>query len=163
MRNRIWNFLADVKFKSLYTYDCYKRSDRYYRYSSIFIAFTSASSITAWTVWKNIPFAWASLVATSQVLIVAMPYLPFLKNDNSFREMSFAYDSIYLEVERLWYAVDNNSITYEEAEKQFYKLREQALKIEKEHKNIYCPEIKSWIIKANEATDEAIKNQFYLR
>jgi len=163
MRDRIWSFLADVKFKSLYTYDCHKRSERYYRYASLFIAFTSARSIAAWTAWEKVPFVWSSLIAVSQIITIAMPYLPFLKNNNSFREMSFAYDSLFLEIERLWYSFNNCSITYDEAEKEFYELREQTLKIEREHKNVYCPELTSWIAKVNEATDQAIENQFLMR
>ncbi len=54
-------------------------------------------------------------------------------------------------------------IKYEEAEKKLYELKEQALQVEKENKSIYCPEVKSWIKNANEATDKAIKNQFLLR
>ena len=160
MRDRIWNNLYNIKFKALYTCECSKKAEKYGRIYSLFIAMTSAGSIATWTAWEKIPSVWAVIVAVSQVLHVSKPYFPFIKNDKAFLELSYEFESLYIEFEKLWYCFENDKITTDEAEQQFYELREKEFHIEKNHKEIHCPEFDSWKEKVNESTDQAIKINF---
>lgn len=161
MRNRTWNLLADIKFKALYTHECYQKSDRYFRFISLFVALTSASSIASWAIWSNISTSWATLIAISQVFVVGMPFFPFIKNDKSFLEMSYEFESLYLKTEKLWYSLEKESANQKKLEKQFFKIKEQALQIEKSHRGVSCPEFKHWLQKINIATDKALTNNFH--
>ncbi|MFH2011713.1 MAG: hypothetical protein ABIJ37_03260 [Pseudomonadota bacterium] len=160
MRDRIWNNLYNIKFKALYTCECSKIAERVGRFFSLFIALASAGSIATWAVWKEIPSVWASIIAVSQVLHITKHYIPFIKNDKSLLELSYEFESLYIEFEKLWYSLENEKITTDEAEQKFYELRNQALNIEKNHKEIHCPDFKSWKEKVNEATESAIKIHF---
>ena len=149
-----------MKFKALYTCECSKKAERDGRFYSLFIALTSAGSIATWAVWKEIPSVWALIIAVSQVLHVAKPYFPFIKNDKAFLELSYEFESLYIEFEKLWYSFENRKMTTDEAEQQFYELRDKEYNIEKNHKKIHCPEFNSWKEKVNKATDSAININF---
>ena len=153
MRNRIWNLLAEVKFQSLYTYDCYKRSDRYSRYCSLLIAISSAGSIAAWSVWENVPYAWGVLVAGAQILNIALPYFPFLKEGKNFIDMHHELEILYLQVDKLWYCYEKGNMREALAEDEYFKIKDQLVKIPQNHKSTCCPEIKSWMKKINAETD----------
>ncbi len=161
MRERLWEYLANIKFKALYTCECSKKADQFGRLYSLFVALASTGgSIATWSIWKEIPTAWAIIVATSQGLHIAKPYFPFIKNDKSYLEMSCDFETLYLELEKLWYSLENESINTKEAEKLFYKLRDQELKIYKSHKGIHCPEFNCWISKITQSTYTALQINF---
>lgn len=142
MRNRLWDNLQNAKFKSNYLSKVSKRSNSWGNYHSFFLAFASASSITAWTIWNDIPNVWAAIVAASQLLHIAKPYLPYLKLDRDFFEMGYQYDKLYLSYEKLWFQFEKEKMTEDETEEQFYKLRDTELQFLNKHKHIYCPDFK---------------------
>lgn len=159
MRNRIWKNLYNIKFKALYTCECSIKAEWYSRLYSLFLALSSAASIATWAVWKQIPSAWATIIAVSQILHVAKPYFPFIKNDKVFLEMSYEFESLYLEFEKLWYSFEDGKINHDEAEELFYRLRDKEFMIEKTHKT-HCPDRTKWKENINKATDHAISLNF---
>lgn len=160
MRTRIWNNMANTKFKAIYTCECSRLADRTGRAYSFFLSFASASSVAAWAVWQQLPGLWAGIIAVSQVLHIAKPYLPFMKHDKDFLEMCFNFDYLYLDYERLWVAYDDDRLTDEDAEKKFYVLRERELKIEQAHKQTQCPRFKRLIAKAEQDAKTALALNF---
>ena len=160
MRTRIWNNMANIKFKAIYTGECSRCADQTGRAYSFFLSFTSASSVAAWVIWQSVPGLWASIVALAQVLHVAKPYLPFMKHDKDFLEMSFEFESLYLDYERFWVAYDDDRIPDEEAEAKFYALREKEIEIEKMHKQTHCPRFKKLIGKAERDAKTALTLNF---
>lgn len=50
---RIWNNLANIKFKALYTCECSRIAGLSGRALSFLLALTSASSVGAWTLWQQ--------------------------------------------------------------------------------------------------------------
>lgn len=161
MRERLWKYLVNIKFKALYTCECSKKADSYGRLYSFSIALASTGgSIATWAIWKDVPSLWAVIVAISQGLHVAKPYFPFIKNEKIYLEMSYDYESLYLELEKLWYSFESGNIVNDDAEKRFYKLREQELKIEKSHKGVHCLERDTWINKVTDSTYAALRINF---
>ena len=160
MRDRIWKCLVNIKFKALYTCECSKKADMYGRLYSFIIALASATSIATWAVWKAVPSLWATIIAVSQVLHVAKQYFPFIKNDKSFLEMSYDFEALYLDLERLWYSLENGSINQKEAEQLFYEHRKRELEIEKTHKGVHCPEFKKWVNTITQATHKSLEINF---
>ena len=160
MRNRIWNNMANIKFKSIYTNECHRLSDSIGRIYSFFLSFASASSVAAWAIWKDYPLVWAGIVTIAQILHLAKPYLPFMKHDKDFLEMSFDFACLYLEYERLWVNYEDKRITEEEAENKFYLLRDQEIEIEKSYKQAQCPRL-TWLIdRAEQDTTTALALNF---
>jgi len=104
MRIRIWNQLANIRFKGLYTHRCSRRADTFGRAYSFFLAFVSTSSVAAWAIWTKAPGVWAAIVTVAQVLHIGKPYLPFMKHDKQFLEMSFEFEALYLQSRRMNHA-----------------------------------------------------------
>jgi hypothetical protein len=83
-----------------------------------------------------------------------------MKHDKDFLEMSFEFESLYLEYERFWVAYDDDRIPDDEAETRFYELREKGLEIEKMHKHTPCPEFKGLMAKSDQKSTSAIALNF---
>lgn len=160
MENRIWNGLANIKFRSIYTAKVSRRTHYIGNAYSFFLSFASASSVAAWAIWAAVPYLWAGIVAISQVLHIAKPYLPFSKGARDFIEMSLLYESIYLEYEKLWY--DNRKEVRDEVklEKRYNDLRQKEHAIDKRFKHVVCPEFKGLIATADAETNNFLTNNF---
>jgi len=143
MRNRLWNHLQNAKFKSLYLSKVSKRAYVWGNAYSFVLAFASASSVAAWAIWETIPTIWAAIVAISQLLHIAKPYFPFLKNDRDFYEMSFIYEKLYVTYERLWFKYEDGKINSDVVEDTFYDLRQSEMDMMDKFKHIHCPYYKN--------------------
>lgn len=145
MRERVWNNLANIKFKAIYTFQCSRLADNIGRCYSLFIAIVTTSSVAAWAIWKKYPLLWACIVGLAQVLLIAKPYIPIINRDKDYLEMSFEFDNLYLRYERLWYAYEKGNLKEDDVEKRFYELRNNEIEIEKSHKQAPCPRLKRLI------------------
>lgn len=103
---------------------------------------------------------WASIVAISQLFHIAKPFIPFIKNDRDFIEMSLQYESLYLSYERLWYDHRKNTDNEEEIETRFFNLREKEHEINKKFKHIVCPDLKGLGKQSDEETNKFLETNF---
>ena len=74
--------------------------------------------------------------------------------------MSFQFERLYLDYERLWVAYENDRLSEEEAESKFYELRERATEIEESHKQMHCWRFKGLIAYAERETFTALALNF---
>jgi|GEM_PF-1481635 len=155
IRTRLWNNLNNIKFKALYTCECSRLASLYGRLLSFGLAITAASSVATWALWKQHTTLWAVIIGVGQLLQLAIPHMPFLKNEREYLTMSFAFESLYLRYERLWYDLQDGTIDEINAKEQLNKLREEEVEIEKE--GVRCPKIKRWIDRIGEEAESTIK------
>jgi hypothetical protein len=160
MRLRLWNNLANVKFKVFYCSRCSSLAGRYGRLYSFFLSFASAGSVATWAIWKQYPGVWAVVAAVAQVLHVAKSYIPFLGAEKDFLEMSFDFERLYLLYERLWYDLENERISPADAESLFYQYREKEIEVERTHKASPCPERARLMRKAQSDTYTSLALNF---
>lgn len=160
MRDRVWNYLAETKFKSIYLNKVSNRAYHWGNSYSIFLALASASSVATWAIWDKYPIVWASVVAISQLMHIVKPYMYFIKNDKEFIEMSLLFESIYLSYEKLWYNLQKENSDEEEMEKIFYEYRQKELEISNSHKHIVCPNISSLLAQADIETNNYLQTHF---
>ena len=160
MRDRIWTNLANIKFKATYTGKVSRRSYNIGNIYSFFLAFASASSVAAWALWEKIPLVWATIVVISQILVIAKPYLPFVKGDREFADQSLLFDELYLSYEKLWFEYAKHNVGEELIEKKFYILREKELDIHTRFKHIICPKFKKLIHEADKETNTYLQTHF---
>jgi len=160
MRNRLWNNLQEAKFKSEYLSLASKRAYIWGNFYSFFLAISSAGCVAAWSIWENYPIIWALIVALSQVLILAKPYLPFIKNDRELLEMSYKYDSLYIHYEKLWFKNEKPDSSETEVESTFYKLRDSEVNFSKQFKQVYCPDFSGLSKKVSEQTTAQLNRIF---
>ncbi|HYL99765.1 MAG TPA: hypothetical protein VEZ90_12480 [Blastocatellia bacterium] len=139
MRDKVWSNLANVKFKAMYSYQYSRSADRIGRLTSWFLALASASSVAAWAFWKAHPAIWGGIIAVSQVLQVTKPYLPVIGSDKELLEMSFDYEQLFLEYEKLWNEVESESVDEKAVTQRIEELHKKALEIERTHRNVHIP------------------------
>ena len=160
MRTRIWNNLANIQFKAIYTGKCARLADRASRACGFILAVASASSVAAWAIWQKLPWLWTGIVAGSQLLHLARPYLPFLKHDKAFLEMRFAFEHLYLDYEKFWIAFEDDRLSVVEAEERFYALREREIAIEEKYRRAPCPRLQFLMAAAEQETTIALVFNF---
>lgn len=160
MQNRIWSNLANIKFKNIYTAKVSKCSYQVGNMYSLFLAFASATSVTTWAIWKELPILWASIVGFSQILHIAKPYIPFVKNDKEFIEQSLLFESLYLSYEKLWFDNLKENVDKNQIEEEFYILRQKEHDINTRFKHVVCPNIKRLIKSSDEETDKYLKTNY---
>jgi len=150
MRDRIWFNLQNAKFKSIYLAKVSKSTNRVGNLYSFFLAIASASSVAAWTIWQSVPSLWGAIVAISQFLHIAKPYIPYVKHDREYMEMSHQYDKLYLSYEKLWFKYVSSKLDSDKIEEQFYLLRGKEMEFNKRFQHIHCPEYKKTMQKSSE-------------
>jgi len=160
MQDRMWNYLANVKFKALYTVYASRRAYNFGNYYSLFLAVASASSVSAWAFWDRYPLVWAFIIGVAQVLHIAKPYIPFVKGDRELMEISLQYELLYLSYEKLWFDSAKESSNGDSIEKRFYACRDKEHDINTRFKHIMCPEINSLINRADTETDQYLQTNF---
>ena len=135
MRNRLWNNLADIRFRACYAH-AYSSFLRFCGGAYSFIlSFASAASVATWAIWARYPSVWASIVAIAQVLHIAKPHLGFLKSEPEVLSMSFELEQLYLAYERLWNDCEHKIISESSAEERFYELREKEIDIDRMYRS----------------------------
>jgi hypothetical protein len=149
-----------VKFKAFYMSECSRIAGVAGQGYSFMLAFASTSCVAAWAVWQRHPAVWAWIVAIAQVFHIGRPYVPFLKHEKDFLEMSFEFDVLYLDYERLWFAFENGQVNEQTAERRFYGFREREIDIEKAHKHVHTPRFRWVMERAQERTYTALGLNF---
>lgn len=160
IRKAIWNNLSNIKFKALYTNALSRKSRRVGNLYSFFLAFASASSVATWTFWSEFPILWAIIISIAQLMQVAKPYIPFLKNEREFMELSFEFDKLYLAYEELWYSIDQKQNEQDWINETFFRFRRGENSIEKKHKNVHCPKWNGLISKIQNETYNELSINF---
>jgi hypothetical protein len=152
---RIWNNLANIKFKALYTCECSRIAGAIERTLAFLLALTSASSVGAWTLWQTHKMLWAIIIAVGQVLIIALPHVPFLKSEKEFLAMSFDFEALYLRYEQLWYDFRDETIDDSMAKTAINELRAKEVEIEKA--GVRCPRIQRWMDRVARDVESVLK------
>jgi hypothetical protein len=152
---RIWNNLANIKFKALYTCECSRIAGILERALAFFLALSSASTVGAWTLWKQHGTLWAIIIAVGQILLIALPHVPFLKNEKEFLAMSFEFEALYLRYEQLWYDFRDRTIDDVSAKAAINELRAKEVEIEKS--GVRCPRIQRWVNRVAKDVESVLK------
>ncbi|TKG92896.1 hypothetical protein EYV94_18150 [Puteibacter caeruleilacunae] len=105
-------------------------------YTNIFLVFTTSSSIATWAIWKEMPLLWAGIIAISQIVTLAKPYLLFPKYVKVFYERNLQWQNISLEIEELWHKLENSIIEESVAAKEYFDLRKKSLIFDKVSEDI---------------------------
>lgn len=125
MREQIWNQLFDAKFKSYcisLKIDALQKLDRDI---NVYVALASSGSIAAWAIWKDFPLLWAIIIAASQVFTVVKPYFPYNKYIKELNAKCSKIDNVVIDLEQLWYKLQNQKITIDEASNDYFLIRRQ--------------------------------------
>lgn len=123
LREQIWKNLINCKYKGYVVELLYCKYQRWDRTINVFLAIVSCGSIATWAVWKAFPMLWAGLIAASQFINAVKPLFPYNKYVKEFGAKSLKIDNLNIEYERLFNKIQTQTISDEEAEKQYYDLK----------------------------------------
>jgi len=129
MRGKIWTTLCNVKFKSFILSMLVDKFQKRERNINIFLAVASSTSIAAWAVWNVYPFLWSGIIALSQILTLIKPYIPYFKYVKELNEKLLRAENMNLELEKLWYKLDNKKISDDDAATDYFELKKQITEI----------------------------------
>ncbi len=127
IRNKIWYLLVDSKTNEKYSSLVVKKYQLYDLYSNIFLALTTSSSVAAWAFWKQLPEIWILIIGISQVLMIVKPYFLFPRYIKVFNDRCIRWQQMTVELEHLWYELNENNIGNVEASKLYFELRKKIL------------------------------------
>lgn len=129
MKDQIWATLCDTKFKGYCLTSLVDKFQRWDRNINIFLAVASSGSIAAWAIWQVYPMVWGLVIAVSQVLTVLKPYFPYFKYVKELNSKSFSIDQLNIDTERLWYKIQHNKISDDDAVENYFDIRKRATEI----------------------------------
>lgn len=108
-REKIWYLLVDCKTNEVLSKLVLKRYQIWDLGANLFLALITSTSVASWVIWKSHPTLWIVLLASSQVIAIAKPYLLFPKYIKVFSEKFIRWQSVTIDLEELW--VEINSLS----------------------------------------------------
>jgi predicted membrane protein len=127
MREKIWYYMLDSKFQSLYLDYQVSKYQKYDRNINIFLALASSSSIGAWAIWNEYQIIWAIIIAAAYVVNIIKPYFPYSKYIKELNERALSMQNLHLDYERLWYKFDNDQVNEDIATEKFFDLKSKGI------------------------------------
>lgn len=126
--NKIWYNLVNSKFKCYYiSYSI----DKYQKYTfriNIFLSIVSLSSVSAWIIWDFLPWLWAIIIASSNILIAIKPILHYEKKIKELNEKLFTLENIEIEYEKLFFELKSGLIDDKKGAELFFNIYEKQIK-----------------------------------
>ncbi|MEH6763459.1 MAG: hypothetical protein V7655_03080 [Aequorivita antarctica] len=127
IREKIWYFLIDSKTNELVASLITKKYQKWDLYLNIFLAVMSSSSVAAWAIWRQNPTLWLLLIALTQLFSLAKPYFLFPKYVKIFNEKSLRWQQLTVDLEEIWFKINNGLITEENAITVYFDYKKRAL------------------------------------
>ena len=160
IRNKIWYNLVNSKFKCYYISYLIDKLQRRSLYINLFLAIVSLSSVSAWVIWKELPWLWALIIAASNIIVAIKPYLLYDKTIKEFNEKLLLLEGIEIEYEKLFFDLDNNKIEENNCSELFFSIYERQAKALRTSDDIRIGLYKDLKVKANQDTDRYIFNNY---
>lgn len=129
MKEKIWATLNNVKFKGYcidLLIDRYQKIDRNI---NIYLAIASSGSIAAWAIWDKFPMIWGVIIASTQVITVIKPYVPYFKYVKELKDAVLKIENLNIELERLWYYSNSKKISLEEIEIRYFEIKKEITEV----------------------------------
>jgi hypothetical protein len=125
MRDKVWSLLSDCKFKSFYMGFMIFKFQKRDLIINIFLAVAASGSIAAWAIWNVYPMLWGAIIATSQIVTTIKPYFPYYKYVKELNEKLVRINYLNIELEKLWYKMQEEKITLDDASEQYFILQKE--------------------------------------
>ncbi len=160
-QNSYWIEMDQAIFGKYYILQELRKAEKYHQVLKMFMAFTSSSSIAAWTIWKDLSQLWGAIIALSQVLNAVEKYLPWQKRVSSLTSMYHEYQTLIITLEENWFKVSNGSLTEEEILKLRLKFQQKRSNIEKKCLKETLKKDKKFVDEATKEKDAYLKNHYF--
>lgn len=161
MQEKYWNYMVQIK-ASIYYLDIYaEKSYKWDRRINVYGAIASSSSIAAWAIWKEFSYAWAFIIAISQVLTAIKDFLPFGRQLKLLRPFIDDMKILYIKMEYDWYKIAEGELTENEINKLIFSYKKEFASIENKNlKEEVLLENSSYMEEADQKTNRYFANNF---
>lgn len=161
----IWNQMQNSKFKEFYINLLLEKFQKRERMINIFLVIITSSSISAWAIWQldYLKWLWAALVAASQIIILARPYLNFTKYAKELNEKYLLLQTLNVEYEKLWLSYKFDQVSNKQAFEKAFDLKSNVAKILNFSEEIIMSENKRMIEKAKVKLASYLRTNFNLK
>lgn len=107
MEERYWALFTSYKCKEFY-YEHYNTSSAFIDgLLKCMLAVASAGSIATWAVWNRVPWAWALIVAASQLLHILLPHLPYARQRMALKFLLPEFRAALIDISNSWNGIMN--------------------------------------------------------
>jgi len=127
IRDKIWYFLVDSRTNEILSSLIVKKYQKWDLYTNIFLVITTSLSVAAWTIWNIYPTLWALIIGLSQLMTLIKPYFLFPKYIKVFNEKSIRWQHITLELDEIWFGLNNDIIDEKKASTLYFELKKKSL------------------------------------
>jgi hypothetical protein len=161
MREKLWYEFVHTKYGDCYLCHYLSAQQDLRKWVKILTLLFSTSGILGWTIWKGAPVVSCILVAIVQLFHLVENQVILSEADISkIAELRTLYLKKCNKIEKLW--VDHNAgrMTEEQVSEAFFKLREDAVKIESLDNKLNIKKRKKLMEKADQETKNYI-SQFH--
>ena len=109
IRKAVWEGILGADFNTRYWGHLIRRYSRWDKYTKIFLATMSSSTVASWGIWNEIDILWKGLSAVSAVTAIALPILDWSKTISRMSDLVGKWSRIEYEYENLWLELQGDS------------------------------------------------------
>lgn len=102
IRKAVWDGMLGADFNTRYWSHLIRRYSKRDKYTKIFLAIISSSTVASWGFWDEIDLLWKSLSAISAFIALALPILDWPKTISRMSDLAGKWSRIEYEYENLW-------------------------------------------------------------
>jgi hypothetical protein len=152
IQDRIWSDLTTSDYQAIYASIHNSRVRKLSDGINILTAAVSSASVGAWAIWEHLPGVWGFLIAISQFINLAKPYIPRIRDYELYHELQLHYKERHYELDDLWLQISLGDLSEEEIKnayrsiyQKFFNLSKKFLKVRVENnKKIEKLAISEW-------------------
>ena len=102
IRQVIWEAVLDADLNLRYWDHLSRRYSRWDKWTKIFLAIMSSSTVAGWGIWNEIDLLWKGLSAISAVTAIALPILDWQRKIGEMSNLKGKWSRISRAYENLW-------------------------------------------------------------
>ncbi len=142
MRTKIWHQMIAAQYKAIYLsyFNSYIRSLE--RWLEGILVVASSGAVAGWLLWTHLPWLWATIIGTAQLIQVLKPIVPFLKEYDQLATSYVFYKQQHFAYEQLWELLETEDSNAKEVRDLYLKLKAKELEEVERTAHFRVPEYK---------------------
>lgn len=154
---RVWNDLATTKYQAIYASIFNLRVRKLSDGINIFTAFVSSASVGGWAIWSDYSAAWGILIAASQFLNLAKPYIPQIRDNELYHELQLYYLERHYELDDLWLQISLGDLTESQIKEEYRRIYEKFFNLSKKFLKVRIEKSDKLVEKAEQEWNESLQ------
>ncbi|MDH5597999.1 MAG: hypothetical protein OEY34_02680 [Cyclobacteriaceae bacterium] len=112
--HRIWHELVTSSYQAIYSSIYNSRIRNFSDRLNLFTSIVTSASVGGWAIWDEYPGLWGVIIALSQLVNIAKPYISSIRDYELYHEMQMHYQELHFELDKLWLQISMGRLTTDE-------------------------------------------------